>query len=164
MSTIEQDLQRLALQEQVLQLERFDETVAWELGTRIKAICEARAVGVTIEIRRSKETLFFYAMPGTTPNNAEWVRRKRNTVDLLQCSSYSSGLANQKAGSSLSQRTGVSLNDYAEHGGSFPVRVKGVGCVGTVTVSGVPQREDHAIVVEALAAQCGVPPAEVCLD
>jgi len=33
-----------------------------------------------------------------------------------------------------------------------------------VTVSGVPQREDHAIVVEALAAQCGVTPAEVCLD
>jgi len=164
MSTLDNDLQRLALQEQVLQLERFDETTAWELGTRIKAICEARSVGVTIEIRRAKETLFFYAMPGTTPNNAEWVRRKRNTVDLLQRSSYSSGLANQKEGSSLPQRTGVSLSDYAEHGGSFPVRVKGVGCVGTVTVSGVPQRQDHAIVVEALAALCGVPLAEVCLD
>jgi len=164
MSTLDNDLQRLALQEQVLQLERFDEATAWELGTRIKAICEARSVGVTIEIRRAKETLFFYAMPGTTPNNAEWVRRKRNTVDLLQRSSYSSGLANQKEGSSLPQRTGVSLSDYAEHGGSFPVRVKGVGCVGTVTVSGVPQRQDHAIVVEALAALCGVPLAEVCLD
>jgi len=164
MSTLDNDLQRLALQEQVLQLERFDEATAWELGTRIKAICEARSVGVTIEIRRAKETLFFYAMPGTTPNNAEWVRRKRNTVDLLQRSSYSSGLANQKEGSSLPQRTGVSLSDYAEHGGSFPVRVKGVGCVGTVTVSGVPQRQDHAIVVEAMAALCGVPLAEVCLD
>lgn len=164
MSTLDNDLQRLALQEQVLQLERFDEATAWELGTRIKTICETRSVGVTIEIRRAKETLFFYAMPGTTPNNAEWVRRKRNTVDLLQRSSYSSGLANQKEASSLQQRTGVSLSDYAEHGGSFPVRVKGVGCVGTVTVSGVPQRQDHAIVVEALAALCGVPLAEVCLD
>ena len=164
MSALEKDLQRLALQEQLLQLEGFDEATAWDLGTHIKAICEARQVGVTIEIRRAKETLFFYAMPGTTPNNAEWVRRKRNTVELLQRSSYSSGLANQKEGSSLPLRTGVSLNDYAEHGGSFPVRVKGVGCVGTVTVSGVPQREDHAIVVEALALLCGVPLADVSLD
>lgn len=164
MSALEKDLQRLVRQEQLLQLERFDEVTAWDLGTHIKAICEARQVGVTIEIRRAKETLFFYAMPGTTPNNAEWVRRKRNTVELLQRSSYSSGLANQKEGSSLPLRTGVSLNDYAEHGGSFPVRVKGVGCVGTVTVSGVPQREDHAIVVEALALLCGVPLADVSLD
>lgn len=164
MSKLEQDLQRLALQEQRLQLNQFDEATAWELGTRIKALCEARKVGVTIEIRRAKETLFFYAMPGVVPNNSEWVRRKRNTVDLLHRSSYAVGLAHQKESTSLPIKCGVSLNDYAEHGGSFPVRVKGVGCVGTVTVSGVPQRDDHAIVVEALAAQCGVPLADVALD
>jgi uncharacterized protein (UPF0303 family) len=42
MSTIHKDLQRLALQEDLLQLDRLDEGTAWELGTRIKAICEAR--------------------------------------------------------------------------------------------------------------------------
>jgi len=164
MSKLEQDLQRLALQEQLLQLSQFDETTVWELGTRIKALCEARKVGVTIEIRRAKETLFFYAMPGVVPNNSEWVRRKRNTVELLHRSSYAVGLAHQKESTSLPIKCGVSLNDYAEHGGSFPVRVKGVGCVGTVTVSGVPQREDHAIVVESLAALCGVALADVALD
>ena len=164
MSTVHNDLLRLALQEELLQLERLDEATAWELGTRIKAICEARQQALTIEVRRAKETLFFYAMPGTTPNNAEWVRRKRNTVELLHRSSYAVGLAHQKDGSSLPLKTGVALADYAEHGGSFPIRVKGVGCVGVVTVSGVPQREDHAIVVEALAAQCGVALADVCLD
>ena len=164
MSTLDIDLQRLALQEQLLVLERFDEAVAWELGTFIKALCESRQQALTIEIRRAKETLFFYAMPGTTPNNAEWARRKRNTVELLQRSSYSVGLANQKDATSLPLKTGVALADYAEHGGSFPIRVKGVGCVGTVTVSGVPQREDHAIVVEALAALCGVALVDVALD
>jgi uncharacterized protein (UPF0303 family) len=164
MRNLERDLERLALQEQVLVLDRFDETTAWELGTSIKALCESRKQALTIEIRRAKETLFFYAMPGTTPNHAEWARRKRNTVDLLQRSSYSTGLANAKDGSSLPLKTGVSLADYAEHGGSFPIRVKGVGCVGTVTVSGVPQREDHAIVVEALALLCGVALVDVALD
>jgi uncharacterized protein (UPF0303 family) len=164
MSALENDLQRLALQEELLQLNQLDETVAWELGTRIKRICEERQVGLTIEVRRAKETLFFYAMPGVVPNNAEWVRRKRNTVELLQRSSYAVGLMHLKENTSLPQKTGVSLNDYAEHGGSFPLRVKGAGCIGTVTVSGVPQREDHAIVVEALAGLCGVALAEVALD
>ncbi|WP_342617715.1 heme-degrading domain-containing protein [Rhodoferax sp. GW822-FHT02A01] len=164
MSKLDQDMQRLALQEQLLQLSQFDETVAWDLGCRIKLICEARQVGVTIEVRRAKETLFFYAMPGVVPNNSEWVRRKRNVVELLHRSSYAVGLAHQKDNTSLPQKTGVSLNDYAEHGGSFPIRVKGVGCVGAVTVSGVPQREDHAIVVEALAELCGIPLAEVALE
>ncbi len=164
MSSLEKDLQRLALQEQLLQLDGFDETTAWDLGCRIKAICEARGQALTIEVRRAKETLFFYAMPGTSPSNADWARRKRNTTELLQRSSYSTGLAHQKDSSSLQLKMGLPLQDYAEHGGSFPIRVRGVGCVGTVTVSGVPQREDHAIVVEALAALCGVPLAEVCLD
>ena len=164
MSKLDQDLQRLALQEQVLQLSQFDEATAWELGTLIKRICEARGVAVTIEVRRAKETLFFYTMAGVVPNNAEWVRRKRNVVELLHCSSYAVGMSNQKDNTSLPQKAGVALNDYAEHGGSFPVRVKGVGCIGAVTVSGVPQREDHGIVVEALAALCGVPLDDVCLD
>ena len=164
MSKLDQDLQRLALQEQVLQLDGFDETSAWELGTLIKRICETRGVAVTIEVRRAKETLFFYNMAGVVPNNAEWVRRKRNVVELLHRSSYAVGMSNQKDNTSLPQKTGVALNDYAEHGGSFPIRVKRVGCIGVVTVSGVPQREDHAIVVEALASLCGVALTEVCLD
>jgi uncharacterized protein (UPF0303 family) len=162
--TIDQDLARIALQEQTLVLNEFTEATAWELGTRIKALCEARKVGVTIEVRRGKEILFFYAMPGTTPNNADWVRRKRNVVELLHKSSYAAGLTNQRDNTSMEQRMGVPTRDYATHGGSFPIRVKGVGFVGVVTVSGVPQREDHGIVVEALALMCGVALDTVALD
>ena len=41
--------------------------------------------------------------------------------------------------------------------------VDGVGCVGAVTVSGLPQRVDHELVVEALAALAGVDLASVRL-
>ena len=155
-TSITQDLARIALQEQTLVLNEFTEATAWDLGSRIKALCEVRKVAVTIEVRRGKETLFFYAMPGTTPNNTDWVRRKRNVVELLHKSSYAAGLTNQRDNTSIEQRMGVPTCDYATHGGSFPIRVKGAGCIGTVTVSGVPQREDHGIVVEALAQMCGV--------
>ena len=42
------------------------------------------------------------------------------------------------------------MQRYAAHGGSFPIRVAGVGIVGAVTVSGLPQAQDHALVVEGL--------------
>ena len=161
---IDHDLQRLAHQEQVLQLGTFTEATAWTLGSRIKALCESRQVGVAIEVRRAGHTLFFHAMPGPTPNNAEWVRRKRNAVELFQRSSYALGLSYQKEGTTLEQKLGLATADYAIHGGSFPIRVKGVGCVGSLTVSGVPQREDHAIVVAALAELCNVALADVALD
>ncbi|OBV38936.1 heme-binding protein [Janthinobacterium psychrotolerans] len=42
---------------------------------------------------------------------------------------------------------------YAGHGGAFPLIIRGVGMVGTVTVSGLAQADDHALVVAALQAQ-----------
>jgi uncharacterized protein (UPF0303 family) len=162
--TMEQDIQRLAKQEELLQLDQFDAGTAWDLGTRLKAICEARGVSVTIEIRLTKETVFFYAMPGTAPSNADWARRKRNLVELLHTSSYAVGRARANGGSDTEAIMGLAARDYAAHGGSFPIRVRGMGCVGVVTVSGVPQREDHALVVEALAGVCGVPLSDVALD
>ncbi|MDF2808182.1 MAG: hypothetical protein K0S43_3128, partial [Cellulosimicrobium sp.] len=43
----------------------------------------------------------------------------------------------------------------AAHGGAFPVRVDGVGIVGVVTVSGLAQGDDHALVTEALRSFLG---------
>jgi uncharacterized protein (UPF0303 family) len=108
--------------------------------------------------------VFFSAMQGTAPVNADWARRKRNTVELLNRSSYAIGLALRQEQSSLESKMGLPTRDFASHGGSFPICVASVGCIGTVTVSGLPQREDHAIVVQALAEMCGVPIAAIALD
>jgi len=45
--------------------------------------------------------------------------------------------------------------EFASHGGAFPLTVKGAGVIGVVTVSGLPQRQDHEFVVEALCAVLG---------
>jgi len=162
--TTAKDLERLAIQEQRLQFDAFNLATAWELGTKIKGLCDAAGVALTIEVRLAKETVFFCAMPGTGPVNADWARRKRNAVELLHTSSYALGLKLEQEKSSLEAKQGLPLRDFATHGGSFPIRVRGVGVVGAVTVSGIPQREDHAMVVQALAALCGVPLADVALD
>ncbi|MEY4748368.1 MAG: hypothetical protein RIQ60_582 [Pseudomonadota bacterium] len=161
--TLQSDIERIALQERRLVLPGFDNAVAWQLGVRLKALAEERALALTIEIRLARETVFFHAMPGTTPANADWARRKRNSVELLQQSSYGLGRELERDGSTLELKMGLPARDYAHHGGSFPLRVAGVGCVGTVTVSGAPQRVDHELVVRALAELCGCPPDELAL-
>ncbi len=152
----EQDLERMGLQEARLRFLRFDALTAWDLGRRLKAAAEARGVAVAIEIRIARETVFFYAMPGTAPANADWVRRKRNTVELTQRSSYAIGNMPLRDGETTLQRMGLPGRDYAVAGGAFPLFVEGVGCIGTVAVSGLPQRDDHALVVDVLGEMCGV--------
>jgi uncharacterized protein (UPF0303 family) len=157
------DLARIAEQERRLRLERVDEETAWELGSRLRALATSRGVAVTIEVRLARQTVFFSAMPGTSAANADWARRKRNTVELLARSSYGVGRSLELEGTTLELKMGLPLRDYAAHGGSFPLRAAGGACLGAVTVSGLPQRDDHALVVEALASMCGVPLAEVAL-
>jgi uncharacterized protein (UPF0303 family) len=147
-----QDLARIALQEQRLRFEGFDARTAWEIGSRLKTLAESRQLAITIDIQLHAQPLFFYAMPGTVPDNVDWVRRKRNGVMRFQRSSYALGLDMGEA--RLESVWGLTTRDYALHGGCFPIFV-GQTCIGTITVSGLPQREDHNIVVEVLAGFLG---------
>jgi uncharacterized protein (UPF0303 family) len=161
---IEKDIAMIALQEERLRFTAFDENTAWILGSLLRTKVKERGAAVVIEIRLGRETVFFSAMQGTAPVNADWARRKRNTVELLNRSSYAIGLALRQEQSSLESKMGLPTRDFASHGGSFPICVASLGCIGTVTVSGLPQREDHAIVVQALAEMCGVPIAAIALE
>lgn len=158
------DIEQIALQEQRLQFERFDATTAWELGTLLKTAAEQRGVAVAIDIQLHGQPLFFFAMPGTTPDNVDWIRRKRNVVQRFHKSSYAMGLQLKQRGTRLDENIGISPIDYATAGGCFPLILRGTGCVGTITVSGLPQREDHNLVVEALAEMLGQPLDQLALD
>jgi uncharacterized protein (UPF0303 family) len=161
---LQQDIARIAEQERRLRFASFNEDTAWELGSRLRALAGERGVAVAIEVRLVRETVFFCAMPGTAPANADWARRKRNTVELLARSSYGVGRSLALEGNSLEASMGLPLRDYASHGGSMPIFTSAGTCIGAVTVSGLPQRVDHALVIEALAALCGVPLAEIALE
>ncbi len=147
-----EDLQRIAQQEQELILPRLDAQTAWDLGSRLRALAAERGLAVVIDVRRFGQPLFYAAMDGTTPDNVEWVRRKSNVVARFHSSSYVAGLKEKLKNQSLTESQGLPIADYATHGGSFPLRVAGAGIVGSVTVSGLPQRADHELVIEALCA------------
>jgi uncharacterized protein (UPF0303 family) len=159
---VEEDIEKIAGQERALRLAKFDARVAWELGTLIRTMAEERGLSVVIDVRRFNQPLFYSALEGTTPDNPEWVRRKSNVVARYHRSSYAVGLSWKLKGQTLEER-GHASADFAPHGGAFPLHVEGAGIVGCVTVSGLPQRADHELVVEALCAMLGRDYAELKL-
>lgn len=152
---LNEDLDRIALQERELALPRLDAEIAWQLGSRLRAMAHQRGLAVVIDIRRFGQPLFYAAMDGTTPDNPEWGRRKSNVVARFHRSSYAVGLREKQKGQSVCDSQGLPLADYATHGGSFPLSVSGAGIVGSITVSGLPMRQDHELVIEALCAVLG---------
>jgi uncharacterized protein (UPF0303 family) len=147
---LSEDIERVALQERELQFSAVDMQLAWQLGNRLRTLAEQRGLGVVIDVRRFGQPLFYTALEGTTPDHPEWVRRKSNVVARFHRSSYAIGLNLKLKNETLFEKQGLLAADYATHGGSFPLAVVGMGAVGSVTVSGLPQRADHELVVEAI--------------
>lgn len=154
---INDDIAQLTAQEERLRFPRFTETTAWEIGTKLRTLGETRKLPIVIDIRLTNRQLFYSALAGSTPDNPDWVRRKSNVVFRYLKSSYRVGRELVAKNDTLDHNRGVSLMDYAPHGGSFPINVEGAGIIGAITVSGLPQRDDHNLVVEVLAAALNQP-------
>lgn len=137
-------------QEHRLQFPSFDLRDAWALGSLLVEMATARALGVTIRITHGDQIVFHAALPGTTPDNDEWIIRKIRTVRRFQHSSFLVGRMFELDGDDFNEATGLAMTEYVAHGGCFPILIRGSGQIGTVTVSGLPQQDDHALVVEAL--------------
>ncbi len=153
--SIYDDLARIALQEQALRFTSFDEETAWKLGSRLRSMAVERQFKIVIDVRRFGQPLFYTALAGTTPDNVDWVRRKSNVTARFLRSSYAIGLEMEAKKSNLFDRYGLAMSDYASHGGCFPLRAVQAGVIGSVTVSGLEQRADHELAVEALCVELG---------
>lgn len=156
------DIAQIAEQERQLVFKSFDEDAALALGVDLKKRADAKGKAVAIHIRFWDRTLFHFAMAGTTHDNADWMRRKANVVERYHHPSYRLGLERGGSGA-MKPIWGFDHEDYVFAGGGFPIRVEGAGCIGAVIVSGLPEREDHALVVEALCQAIGVDYAGISL-
>ena len=142
------DIARVKRQELELALPRFDEDVAFALGSAIRARALAEGLSLVVDIRTWDRQLFFAATDGTSADNAEWVRRKINSVRRFQRASYR--LVLERGEAPFSPQSGVDPADYVIAGGGFPIRVTGADIVGALTISGLPGRDDHGVAVDAL--------------
>ena len=144
------DLERLLLEEQQLQFSAFNEETAWQVGCWLVENAIKNELPITIDIRRGEQQLFHASRPGTSADNDEWVKRKVRLVNRFGHSSYYLGQTLKCEGRTIEEKYLLPEGDYAPHGGCFPIIIKGTGMVGTITVSGLVQEEDHKVVVQAI--------------
>ncbi|KAI9376563.1 hypothetical protein BJX61DRAFT_253156 [Aspergillus egyptiacus] len=175
-STDPRDLAALESSPSIL-FDSFTASTAWALGLALRSRIlslpatqrKPALISITLAGGSEPHVVFQCATePGTVADNEVWVRRKRNTVLRFGTSTWlmrnkmlaapgvdgdasgveASFVAKYALGSSSG---GKVADDYAIHGGGFPVRVKGVdGVVGVIVVSGLKQQDDHQVIVEVV--------------
>ena len=158
-----EDIAQTKMQEERLRFVKFDDADAWALGSLMRSTAVARKLPLVIDIQVAGRPLFYTALPGTSPDNAEWVRRKIFLVMRLHKCSYRISREIALSGQTLDESRGFHPIDVAAHGGCFPINIIGTGIVGTVTVSGIPQREDHNFVIACLCEYLKQPLGELAL-
>jgi uncharacterized protein (UPF0303 family) len=145
-------LDRVEAEERDIVFARFDLDDAWALGSRMREDAVAEALPIVIGITLGEARVFHTALPGSSADNDGWLDRKTRVARRYGRSSYGVGLSFRVTGKDFDTSARLDNTLYAAHGGVFPITIAGVGVVGTVGVSGLPQADDHAFVVRALRA------------
>ena len=148
-------LAELAAEEEELQFGSFTNDDAWDLGAALVAAARRDGAPVAVDVSRHGHQLFHASLPGTSPDNDSWIQRKTRVVQRFGHSSLYVRQASIERGTTFEAEFGLDPARYAAHGGAFPVVVRSVGPVGAVVVSGLPQLEDHRLVVAAIRAHLG---------
>nr|WP_272211863.1 heme-binding protein [Marinicella sp. W31]MDC2877752.1 heme-binding protein [Marinicella sp. W31] len=73
-----------------------------------------------------------------------------NVVFHFHRSSYGIELEHRRKGRTIGPEIGLDIRDFADHGGSFPVRITGTGVFAAITVSGLASADDHGLIVTVL--------------
>lgn len=133
-----------------LQFTRFTNDDAVALGQLLVQLGVGRNLPIAIGIGKPNHVLFRAALDGATPDNDFWLEAKSRTAARYLVPSLLVGLRARRNGGRAEDNPMFDTSTHAAHGGSFPLYIRGVGPVATVTVSGLPQLEDHRLVVEAL--------------
>jgi uncharacterized protein (UPF0303 family) len=145
-------LDTLTQQEKELQFTAFNSDTALGLGLKLVDLARAGGKSITINITVNGKVLFHHAMQGASADQADWIRRKNNVVARFGRCSFYIGIEHKHRGVAFDEIKYLDPEEYAANGGAFPITLKHTGIIGTVTVSGLRQAEDHALVVEALRA------------
>ena len=143
-------IEQLEAQERDLVLDVADLATLHELGRQMSQAAVARDLPIVIQIRAGARLVYVAALPGSTASNDQWAARKARVTEHFEQSSLLVRLDHERDGQDVNTAHTLSPDLYKAHGGAFPLRARGVGVIGSVVVSGLPQIEDHTFVVEQL--------------
>ena len=143
-------IDELEAQERDLVLDRADLASLHDLGRQMATAAADRELPIVIQIRAGARLVYVAALPGSTASNDLWAARKARVTEHFEQSSLLVRLDHERDGQDINTAHTLPPDLYKAHGGAFPLRARGVGVIGSVVVSGLPQIEDHDFVVEQL--------------
>ena len=148
-------IDELEAQERELVLERADLASLHDLGRQMAKAAEERELPIVIQIRAGARLVYLAALSGSTASNDQWAARKARLTEHFEQSSMLVRLGHERDGLDVHSAHTLSPDLYQAHGGAFPLRARAAGIIGSVVVSGLPQIDDHAFVVEQLSLFLG---------
>jgi uncharacterized protein (UPF0303 family) len=120
------DIAKIIEQERGLEFSQFDEHVAFSIGTRVRERALREKLGLVVDVRTWDRQMFYAAMPGTTADNPNWVRRKINTVQRLLKSSYRVALEQAREDRLFTPESGARRRRFRAGGRGVPDPHEGV--------------------------------------
>ena len=136
-------------EEQILKLPSLSNNDAIEIGQVAVTLGSQRKLPITIEVRIGNRIVFHASLEGSKPKNDWWINRKVAVVMLNQHSTMFERVSAEERGVDWHQENGVTDETHAIHGGAIPL-ITDDGFKGILTISGLPQVEDHLLAVEVL--------------
>lgn len=143
-------LESLAEEQQGLLLDRFDYDFAWRLGFMMRETAASAGAPVAITVAHGADLVFSVLMPGATPDNSDWAAGKRAVANRFHRSSLAMRLEAEQGKFDFHRRYRLDESRFVASGGGVPLMLRNGTLIGTVAVSGLPDVEDHRMIVDAL--------------
>ena len=150
MTTGDYSTKELLKQEEDLLLSSFTNEEAIRLGQELLKIALAQKAPVIVQVRIGEQIIFHSALSGSSSENDWWINRKYRVVEKFKHSSMYVRVSFEEKNQSFEEDSGLDNELFAAHGGGFPITVSGIGMVGVALVSGLPQVEDHKMIIQGL--------------
>ena len=150
MTTGDYSTKELLQQEDELALSSFTNEDAIGLGQELLKLALSQKAPVIVQVRISEQIIFHSALTGSSSENDWWINRKYRVVEKFKHSSMYVRVSFEEKNQSFEEDSGLDNELYAAHGGGFPITVSGIGMVGVALVSGLPQVEDHKMIIQGL--------------
>ena len=140
----------LLQQEEELALSSFTNEDAISLGQELLKLALDQKAPVIVQVRIGEQIIFHSALTGSSSENDWWINRKYRVVEKFKHSSMYVRVSYEEKNQSFEEDSGLDNELYAAHGGGFPISVTDIGMVGVALVSGLPQVEDHKMIIKGL--------------
>jgi len=150
MTTGDYSTKELMKQEEYFSFSSFTNDDAIALGQEMLKIATSQKAPVIVQVRIGQQIIFHAALTGTTTENDWWINRKARVVEKFNHSSIYVRVSFEEKNQTFEEHSGLDNELYAAHGGGFPIIVAGQGVVGVALVSGLPQVEDHKMIIQGL--------------